>query len=259
MVPARHQGPAYAPLAPTADGRKATAAALEALRYGEGVRFGILGDTGSGKTHLAREIVPLYAAMSPGVVLVVDDKNPRPQYRGVYRRDRADLAANPLDEKRDGRVIVLRGEPLTVGGGVDLESVAELQIVLAKRGRPSLGMYDELDQAASGGQWSAGDDQSSLAWIFGKGRGSGVSVGWGTQETEAVPRQAFNQSGVIFCFRMQGNPVRLLKNRGYLEGGADKVLPRLAGEPLPPAQRGTYLILRRGQPWDREVYKWPAA
>ena len=245
-------------LAPTADGTRAAIEALAALAFGEGVRFGFLGDTGSGKTHLARAIVALYLAQSPGVVLVVDDKNPKPQYRGVYRRDRADLAAAPIDEKRDGRVIVLRGEPMRVGGGVDLESIAELQIMLAKRGRPSLGIYDELDAAANNGQWVAGNE-SSLAWAFGKGRGSGVSVGWGTQETESVPRQAFNQSGVIFAFRMAGNPVRLLKRRGYLLGGAEPVLPQLGGEPLPPSQRGTFLILRRGRPWDRQIYKLRAA
>lgn len=257
-ISAGAQGGTYEALAPTADGGPAAREALAAIKFDEGVRFGFLGDTGSGKTHLARWITGEYQAASPGVVLVIDDKNPRPQYRGVYRRDRADLARAPIDEKRDGRVIVLRGEPMRVGGGVDLESIAELQIELAKRGRPSLGIYDELDQAANGGQWTAGKD-SSLAWCFGKGRASGVSVGWGTQETESVPRQAFNQSGVIFAFRMVGNPVRLLARRGYLVGGADKILPQLGGEPLPPAQRGTFLILRRGRPWDRQVYKLAAA
>jgi energy-coupling factor transporter ATP-binding protein EcfA2 len=257
-LPARAQGTSHATLAPTQDGRTPSREALAALRFGEGVRFGFLGDTGTGKTTLARQLVAMYLQESPGVALVIDDKNPRPQYKGVYRRDRADLAAQPVDEKTDGRLIVLRGEPMRVGGGVDLESIAELQIMLAKRGRPSLGLYDELDEAATGGQWAAGRE-SSLAWCFGKGRGSGVSVGWGTQETEAVPRQAFNQSEVIFAFRMQGNPVRLLDRRGYLEGGADRILPRLAGPPAPPAKRGTYLILRRGQPWDRQIYKWPDA
>lgn len=253
-LPSVSQGATYAPLAPTKDGREAIEAALATIAYGEGQRFGFLGDTGTGKSHLARELAYEYPRRSPGVALVVDDKNPQPQFKGVYRVDRADLAGNPIDEKRDGRVIVFRGHPLVVGGGVDLESIAELQIALAKRGRPTLGLYDELAAAANGGQWAAGD-ASNLAWCFERGRASGVSVAWGTQETESVPRQAFNQSEVIYAFRMMGNPVRLLKKRGYLEGGAEKVLPRLAGPPLPPPQRGTFLVLRRGQPWDRQIYK----
>jgi len=37
---------------------------------------------------------------------------------------------------------------------------------------------------------------------------------------------------------MMGNPVRLLKQRGYCEGGVDIVIPKLPGDELPPKQRG---------------------
>jgi hypothetical protein len=79
---------------------------------------------------------------------------------------------------------------------------------------------------------------------------------WGTQETEAVPRQAFNQSNVILCFRLVGNPVRLLKRRDYLRGGVEKVIPGLPGEPLPPSERGKFVLLRRGQDWDGKFYRF---
>jgi hypothetical protein len=133
--------------------------------------------------------------------------------------------------------------------------VAALQWQLAQRARPSLCVYDELDRAANAGQWKAGAE-SQIGWAFGKGRSVGAASLWGTQETQAVPREAFNQSSCLLVFRMMGNPVRLLKERGYCEGGVDAVIPRLPGDELPPAQRGYFVLLRRGRPWDRRVYRF---
>ena len=250
-VRARAQGASDAALAP---GDEAARIALATLEFGEAPRVGVLGDSGTGKTFAMCRIVELYLTMSPGVVLVIDDKQAQPQFKGVYRRDRDDLARNPVNEERDGRVIVFRGDPFSADGGVDPESIAELQLVLARKGRPSLVAYDELGKAASGGQWLAGR-KSRIAWAFGKGRSQGAASLWGDQETESVPREAFNQSNAILGFRMVGNPVRLLGARGYLVGGAEKVLPTLTGEPLPPEERGQHLLLRRGTPWDGKIYK----
>ena len=200
-----------------------------------------------------RRIIAAYLRATRGVVLVCDDKDPvRPQFEGQCFREPAELETRaPAPEPR---VIVFRGH----GFGrqsLEPESVAALQWQLVQRRQPSIVVYDELDRAAVAGQWKAGAD-SQIGWAFGKGGGVGAGSLWGTQETEAVPREAFNQSTAILCFRMMGNPIRLLKQRGYLEGGVADVIPRLPGDELPPKQRGFFVLLLRGRPWDGRVYRF---
>jgi hypothetical protein len=57
---------------------------------------------------------------------------------------------------------------------------------------------------------------------------------------------------------MIGNPIRLLKARGYLEpsGTVENVIPSLPGDELPPEQRGYFVLLRRGRPWDQRIYRF---
>ena len=194
--------------------------------------------------------------MPAGVGLIVDDAKPRPQYPGQLRRDPDELGTRPPDA--EPRVVVFRGAGVFGLQSLDPETVAALQWQLAQRGRPSLVVYDELDRAAAFGHWKAGKE-SRIAWAFGKGRSAGASSFWGTQETQQVPAEAFNQSTAILCFRCMGNPVRLLKERGYCEGGAERVIPALPGDDLPPAERGYFVLLRRGKPWDRRVYRFGAS
>lgn len=237
------------------DGEIAAAEALTSIRWGEGPRVGFIGDTRCGKSEAMRRLIAAYLRSSAGVVFIADDKDPRKaQFEGQERRDRADVIARPVDPAGP-RVIVLRGDPMAVRGGLDPEDVAQLQWDLVHKRRPSIGVYDELDRAAAFGQWRAGKD-SLIGWTFGKGSGVGAGALWGTQETEAVPREAFNQSTHILCVRCAGNPVRLLKARGYCEGGVDRVIPTLPGDELPPQQRGYFVLLRRGRPWDGRVYRF---
>lgn len=241
------------------DGEIALREALSSLRYGEGPRVGFLGDTRCGKTEAMRRFIAGYLRASDGVVVIADDKDPnRAQFVGQERRDRGDLDRRPVDPAGP-RVVIFRGNPMDVRGGLDPEEVAHLQWDLVQRKRRSVGVYDELDRACAGGQWKAGKD-SLIAWTFGKGSGVGAGSFWGLQETEAAPREAFNQSTHIVCVRCVGNPVRLLKARGYCEGGADRVIPSLPGDELPPAHRGYFVLLKRGRPWDGLVYRFgPAA
>jgi hypothetical protein len=193
--------------------------------------------------------------MPTGIALIIDDKEPNPQFEGQERRDRQALVVNPAT--KEPRAIVFRGDRFSrTDGEVDPEDIAEIQWSYAQRKRPSIVVYDELDKAANMAMWKRGD-ASTVRWAFTKGRSSGASSLWGTQETQAVPREAFNQSSSILAFRMVGTPLRLLGERGYLEGGTVKeVISRLPGDELPRNQRGYFVLLRRGRPWDGKVYRF---
>ena len=238
------------------DGEIAGEIALGPLAQNEGPRIGVLGDSGCGKTEAMRRLIAMYAVKMPqAIVYIVDDKEARPQFYGQERKDRAELVSKPLDG-RGPKVVVFRGDRFSrETGEVDPEEIAEIQWNQAQRGRPSLGVYDELDKAAISAFWKKGD-ASTIRWCLIKGRNVGAATIWGTQETQAVPREAFNQSSCILCFRLVGNPLRLLRERGYLEGGAEKVIPSLPGDELPRNQRGYFVLLRRGRPWDGKVYRF---
>lgn len=239
------------------DGEAATVEAWAPLAYGEGPRVGVLGDSRCGKTEALRRLVKGYLRRSPGFVYVVDVKEARPQFEGQMRRDRDHIQREP--PASDGhRVIVVRGDRSDAEsrGEVDPEEIADIQWAHVQQHVPCLVVYDELDLACNGGQWNRGDKKSTIRWAFRRGGSQGASSLWGTQETQEVPAAAFNQSSMILCFRMIGAPLRLLKERGYLEGGAADVIPTLPGDELPPAQRGYFVALRRGRPWDGKIYRY---
>lgn len=240
----------------TSNGDEAAQLAFSPLAHGEGPRIGVLGDSGTGKTEAMRRLVQRYLKLVPnGPVFVVDDKEARAQFPGQERRDKADFIARKPEPVP--RVVVFRGDRFSRSlGEVDPEEIAEIQWGLAQKGRPSMVVYDELDKAANMMQWKRGD-ASTIRWAFVKGRSSGATSLWGTQETQTVPREAFNQSSCLFVFRMVGNPLRLLKERGYLEGNdVATVIASLPGDELPPNKRGYFVLLRRGRPWDEKVYRF---
>ncbi len=234
------------------DASVVVAEALEPIKYSEGPTIGVLGDSRCGKTELIKFLIEEYQRRSPGPVFVQDDKEARPQYEGQYRRDKADVEKNPPDPE-GSRVIVLRGDHF---GGVDVdpEELAEMQRDLAAKFRmPSCAVYDEAEKACAYGQFKRGNDKSVILWAFKRGKSSGVASIWGSQETQDIPAPMFNQTPIIFCFRMQGAPLRLLKQRGYLEGGVEGVIPTLPGDELPREKRGYFVALRRGRPWDGKI------
>lgn len=242
------------------DGEIAAQKALASIRYGEGPRVGFLGDTRCGKTEAMKHFIALYLRSCNGVVLIADDKYAsRAQYAGQLRRDpdQVESGEMPIDPAGP-RVVVYRGQPaMGARGTLDLESIARQQWKLAGKGRPSVAVYDELDRACKGGQWI--QQPSDIGWTFGKGGGDGIGDFWGLQETESAPREPFNCSTHIVVVRCVGNPVRLLAQRGYCEprGGVERVIPQLPGDPeTPPAERGYFVLLARGRPWDGLVYRF---
>lgn len=236
-------------------GAEAAEIALSPLAYGEAPRIGLLGDTRVGKTTAARQIVDLYLRRSLGVVLVVDDKNPRAaQFTGQERGGPVDLIGEPLDP-RGPRVVVFRGDPST-GESAYPDDVADFAWTLHGRGRPSLTVFDELnhEHLTTYGMWQSGI--TATPRLFGKGGGVGAGVLWGTQSPQDVPRAAFEQSSCILCFKLAGNGLRKLRELDYLGGGAEAVIPTFPGDEVPPPQRGQHVILQRGKPWNGVVYRW---
>lgn len=246
------------PAGPTVTaGELAAAEVLRPLTYGEAPQVGILGDTGTGKTTAMVELVALYLRMSPGFVLVIDDKERAARFAGQEFRDVQDLADRKGGDPDGSRVLVFRGDPVA---GVDAnpEEVAALAWRRAARGRASLIVNDELvagrEAITKNRQWRKG-----VTWIprsFTKGRAVGVADIWGAQSPQDVPIEPFEQSNAILCFKLGGMGLAKLAERNYLEGGAEQAIPTLPGMESPPSERGTFVLLRRGQPWDRRFYRF---
>jgi ABC-type cobalamin/Fe3+-siderophores transport system ATPase subunit len=237
-------------------GREAAAEALAQLDHGEAPQVGLLGDTGTGKTTAARELVKLYLEKSPGSVFIVDDKDATTRFQGEYRADVADLRANPIDWTK-GRTIVFRGR-LLKGERVDLEEIAELAWVRAQRSRKTLLVFDELTAGRRNltvnQQWRKG-----VTWVpqgFTAGRTAGVANLWGGQLPQLIPLEPFEESSAIITFRLAGAGLAKLRDRDYLLGGAEEAIRRLHGPPDPPNTRGDFVLLYRGRPWNGNVYKF---
>jgi ABC-type cobalamin/Fe3+-siderophores transport system ATPase subunit len=240
-------------------GEEAAAEVLAQLDYGEAAFVGLVGDTGTGKTTALDHLIKLYLRKSAGSVFIIDDKELRPRFAGQERRDVADLRARPIDpDQPDSRVIIFRGEP-TKGILADPEEIAQLAWARVQRGRKTLVVIDELiagreEQLSKNTQWRKGVE--FVPRCFNAGRAVGVSVIWGAQSPQEVPRGPFEQSNAILTFRLAGMGLRSLRERNYLEGGAEEVIPRFHGPPDPPAVRGDFALLRRGAPWNGKTYKF---
>lgn len=237
-------------------GDEAAREVMAPLAYGEAPQIGLLGDTGVGKTTAIRELIELYLKQSPGWVLIVDDKELRSRYEGQERRDVDDLVAHPIDPQ-GRRVVIFRGVP-SAGVDADPEEVAELAWKRAGRARKSLVVHDELvagrEAFIKSRQWRK--DVVHLPKSFTKGRAVGIGDIWGAQSPQEVPVDPFEQSNAILCFKLAGLGLKRLRERNYLLGGADLVIPKLHGMDVPPPQRGDFVLLRRGQLWNGKIYKF---
>lgn len=240
------------PTAAVLPGAAAARQVFAPLGWREAPRIGILGDSGTGKTEAAEHLVRYYLDQVPGVVVVIDDKHSPARFKGQERRDVAEIARRPPEP--EPRVIVVRGD-ISRGETVDAESVAIFAWAMSARRRQVLVVYDELARAADDdGKWLPGVEKIPAA--FGQGRSRGIASLWGTQSPQQVPRTAFEQSSAILCFRMAGMGLALLRRRDYLGGDVEPVIEALPGDDVPPDQRGEFVVLRRGRPWDGYRYKF---
>jgi len=250
--------PAAAPRALT-DGNEAAKIALAPLAEGEAPIIGLIGDTGCGKTTAMLALIEAYQRLSPGIVLVAEDKGLTSRYPGIYRRDRADLQARPVtpeEAARGQRVIVFRGD-IMQNVDTNPEEVAAYAWELMHLRRPTLTVHDELarEEICKNMQWRAG--VRFIPKSFKQGREVGVGTLWGCQMPQDAPQAAFDQSTCLLTFRLGGLGLEKLRARRYLDGSnVAEVLPTLHAEGDPRELRGDFVVLVKGRPWDRRVFKF---
>lgn len=238
-----------------AAGAEALAAALAPLEYGEAPRVGVLGDPGGGKTRALEAIVAGYLCRSVGFVIIIDAKaerrfdslavSPPP----AIRSSPADFAAHPPPPGT--RVLIARA-PLTDEN--DPEAWAKLAVSMAERRWPSLTVNDELAQATRGMSFARGTVMIPRTFV--RGRTQGLAQAWGTTSPHDVPTVIYESTDEIWQFKTSGMALKLLRRRDYLRGIDDEVIEHLAGYPAPPAERGEFVRLVRGRPWDGRIYKF---
>lgn len=239
-------------------GDEAARIILAPVREDEAPIITIVGSTGTGKTTALLALSQAYLRSCAGVLIVSEDKGLTSRYPGAVRRNREDLEARPLtpDEARS-RSIVFRGDPT---GNVDCspEDSAAFAWELIRLGRRSLQVNDELarEDICVGTAWRSG-----VRWLpktYKQGRELGVGSLAAAQQPIDVPVIVWSQSTSIPCFKLDGMGVEVLRRRGLLSNGVEKVIPRLHGLESPKAQRGDFVVLQPGQQWDGRVYKFEA-
>lgn len=249
------KGPAHGPLAVEArPGEEAAALIFAPLAYGEAPRCGLFGDTRVGKTHNAERLIREYLARSLGIVAVVDDKYPdRAQYSGQCYARPVDL--NTVGPAPDPRVLVFRGDAAQ-NLRAEPDEVAGYCWALRGRRRPSLLVLDELNHPhlTTNGMWCSGVEQ--VPRTFWQGGGAGIGCIWGAQSPQDAPRAAFEQSSIIVCHKLAGLGLRKLRELDYCDAEAAAVVQRFPGDEVPPNQRGHFVVLQRGKPWNGAIYRW---
>lgn len=250
------QGRSVPTAQPIHPGELAAREALRPLDWGEAPQIGIGGDTGAGKTTVELYLVELYLRLSPGLVVVIDDKAVT-KFKGQTRRDIPHLRAEPLDPSGP-RVLIIRGD-VTRGVRADREAVARYCHGVAVRGRAVLLVNDEAfpKAVAKNRQWRKGVEYLPLGFTHGRQLGGGWANIWGNQLTIEAPAEPLNESTTILQFKTDGDPIRLLKEKQFLRGDPrlPDVIRSLHAMESPPHMRGDFVRLVRGVPWDGRVYR----
>lgn len=212
--------------------------------------MGIVGDRGTGKSRAMRALVTGWLARDPGVVLALD-KGGASGFEGQRRVSLSDLRLRPMSPSP--RAVVFTGD-LGAGLDPDAEAVARFAWQLRASRTNTLVAVDELKWAAKNGWW-----RKDVVWLpqcCTEGRKHQVGIVWASQCPQDAPREAFAECDPLVTFRLAGNEVERLGERGYLRGVPDLTLEELPGDRSPPSERGRCLLLRRGQAWDRKFYRF---
>lgn len=257
-TPTDLQSPAVSP--PTSrrltSGYEAARIVLAPVREDEAPIVTLVGSTGTGKTTALLALSQAYLRVCTGVLIVSEDKGLTSRYPGPVRRNRDDLEHRKLTpDEAKMRTIVFRGDPT---GNVDCnpEDSAAFAWELIRLGRQSLQVNDELarEDICVGTAWKGG-----VRWLpktYKQGRELGVGSLAASQQPIDVPIIVWTQSTSVIVFKLDGMGLDVLRRRGLLSGGVDKVIPSLHGLESPKAQRGDFVLLQPGRPWNGHVYKF---
>lgn len=239
-------------------GTRASDLCWQGLANREACRIGLLGDPGSGKSTAARFLAESYLEKSRGLVAVADSKGD-----GGWPGEAFESVSDLCERGNLGRRLVFA--PDAFGDPLDLQEIASWQWALAHRGCRSLVVYDEISDGCEGneflGSWRRMGGiltrhATPLQRVFTHGRRVGISAIWGAQYAQLVPQAAYETTTWLLVWRQAGNALDILKRRGYVDGGVDEVIRALPGGDVPPAKRGAFVLLRRGSPWDGQVYRF---
>ncbi len=230
------------------DPSSAIADLLRPLRSGDGVRIGACGPTGSGKSWALRRIVADASRMIDGIYVCADKPGEARTWAGQGRIDLDDCRARPLTPGSQGgsNVVVLSGDPFA-RRFVDCDLVAtDAWARAAPPGKLHVGVVvDELRRAAKGQHWRVPD--GDLPLIFTEGRAVGLSVFWGCQSPQEIPRDALGQSDLLL-FRCEGREAEYLRKYRLI---ADDIADRIASLP-----DHSFVIRKLGRPWDGRIYAY---
>lgn len=189
-----------------------------------------------------RELVQMPGAL----VLIHDDKGARPEYPQVrYFRDPAELLALPAEEAQQLQAAAFRGDVYTACI-CDVDQVAALALQLARARVPVRLVVDELERAVSpGGRELASEN---VRHCFTQGRALGLSVLWGTQTPQRVPREVLDQSSSVGLFRLGPRALNYLDERCLFDPAMLGTVEQLGV--------GEFVIWRNGHRWDGVVYRF---
>ena len=189
-----------------------------------------------------RELVRL-----PGqLVLIHDDKRAQPEYPEVrYFRDPGQLLELPADQAAELSAAAFRGDAYQ-GVSCQVDQVAGLALQLARARIPVRLVVDELERAVSPGGREL--EAENLRLCFTQGRAMGLSVLWGTQTPQRVPREVLDQSSSIGIFRVGPRALNYLDERCFFDPEMLAAVERL--------EVGQFVIWRNGFRWDRCVYRF---
>jgi hypothetical protein len=210
----------------------------------------VVGDRGTGKSTAIKAICRAYLKKSVGLVLA-SDKGGASGFEGQRRATVDDLRQHPMD--RDPRAVVFTGD-IWAGTDPDPEAVAAFAWQCAARRVPTLQAVDELKWAAKNAWWRRG-----VKWLpqsCSEGRKHGVGIIWASQSPQDAPREAIEEASLVICYRLAGLGLDRLEERNYLRGMDRHIVEGLPGDRTPPNERGRCVILRRGEAWDGQFYRY---
>jgi len=259
MARAREAGVSASRAGRCCPGSAALAVCLAPLASGEGFRLGFLGDPGSGKSFAARIVAAEYLHRCRGLAAIANTKG-----EAGWAGEEYGSVAELRDRRPTGRALVFTPPPTE---SLDLLELALWQWSVATNHRcASLMVWDEIGDAAAGGEWidqprggkgsvpAAGVSQ--IGRCFTHGRRLKMSELWGAQFAHQVPREAYETTSNLCVWRQAGNALRILRTRGYADAEAEAAILSLPGDDVPPAERGAFVLLRRGRPWDQKIYRF---